>query len=1008
MTSGRLATLAALALCVAAAALPRGVSAERPPARVFTTADGLPAILASRVLADSRGFLWFATHDGLTRFDGYTFTTYTADDGLPDRGVTSVLESRDGAYWVGTFGGLARFDPHGLRGSAEAPPLREIPLGGERGTHVISLFESADARLWAGTASGLYLIEGEEGARVGPGDKGVTEILDDRLGGLWLGTDRGELRRLRRDGAVEAVALPGGAGMQGVSALYENSDGRLWVGRRGGLCVSAPRAAADPPIFEETVPALWTTDFLERGESDLLVSTTHGLWRANRSGGTASLERVAAVDGVCDREVWGMAEDRSGDLWLATTCGAVRLRRYGFTTFSREDGLASAQINSIFESAAGDLVVTTNQARRHVHRFDGRRFIAIEPNLPPEAGASQGWGWGQTALQDREGAWWVAHGDAAYRFPPATRPEAIGRSRASAPIRNGEAFRLFEDSRGDVWMSASGTSVRRWERASGREVDVTAATGFPADSGIVYTAFCEDRGGGVWIGTDRAGLLRYYGGAFTRYAPGSGAPGGWVRWLFVDSAGRLWAASNVEGLVCVENPADASPRFRTYARADGLSTNNVYSVTEDEWGRIYVGVTAGVDRLDLATGRVKHFTTADGLPNGHVEVSYRDRGGRLWFGTPFGLARLEPEPDHQRPPPHTLVTAVRAGGAARPVSSLGETAISGLDLAANENSVTVEFVGLGASLGEPIAYEYTIEGGGDEGWSRRSPERSVSFASLSAGSYRFLVRAIGEDGAASPEPAAVAFTVAAPMWQRWWFLALAAAVAAAAAYAMHRYRVRYLLEVERVRTHIATDLHDDIGANLTRIAILSEVARNPASDGGSPGESLDAIAAISRESVASMSDIVWAINPKRDSVDDLVRRMRRFAEEAFASRGVALEFRGPEHEGGMRLDHETRRQLFLVFKECIANALRHSGCAHAEIELRAGPRRLVLAVSDDGRGFDPSSAAEGNGLESMRRRAAALGGTLEVDSAPGGGTRVTLSLPPRASTRAGRPLHMGR
>ena len=232
MTSGRLATLAALALFVSAAALPREVRAERPPSRVYTTADGLSAHIVSRVLADSRGFLWFATHDGLSRFDGYAFTTYTAGDGLPDRRVTSVLESRDGAYWVGTSGGLARFDPHGLRGSAEAPPFREIPLGGERGTGVISLFESADGRVWAGATNGLYLIEGEEGARVGPADDGVTEIVDDRLGGLWLGTARGELRRLRRDGGVEAVALPKGLEMEGVSALYEDSEGRLWVGRR--------------------------------------------------------------------------------------------------------------------------------------------------------------------------------------------------------------------------------------------------------------------------------------------------------------------------------------------------------------------------------------------------------------------------------------------------------------------------------------------------------------------------------------------------------------------------------------------------------------------------------------------------------------------------------------------------------------------------------------------------------------------------------------------------------
>jgi signal transduction histidine kinase len=252
-------------------------------------------------------------------------------------------------------------------------------------------------------------------------------------------------------------------------------------------------------------------------------------------------------------------------------------------------------------------------------------------------------------------------------------------------------------------------------------------------------------------------------------------------------------------------------------------------------------------------------------------------------------------------------------------------------------------------------------------------------------------------GTASPEPATVAFTIAAPVWRRWWFVAIASALLGAAVYALYRYRVARLLEVERVRAHIATDLHDDIGSNLTRIAILSEVAQYQlANEPARAGDPLAAIASISRDSVAAMSDIVWAINPKKDGLDDLVRRMRRFADEAFASRGVALEFRGPDHERGLKLGHEARRQIFLIFKEAVTNALRHSGCSHVEVEVQMEAGRLVVSVRDDGRGLDPSSDGEGNGLESMRKRAEALGGAFDVDSAIGEGTRVTLAVPLRA------------
>jgi signal transduction histidine kinase len=341
------------------------------------------------------------------------------------------------------------------------------------------------------------------------------------------------------------------------------------------------------------------------------------------------------------------------------------------------------------------------------------------------------------------------------------------------------------------------------------------------------------------------------------------------------------------------------------------------------------------------------------------------------------------------------VTGLRVAGVALPVSSLGEASVEALALGPSENSVSVDFLGIGTSLGEELRYQYKLDGADDD-WSAPTPERTVTFANLAAGTYRLLVRAVDADGRASAQPAAVAFTIAAPVWQRWWFLALAGALAGLAAYALHRYRIARLLEVERVRTRIATDLHDDIGANLTRISVLSEVASYRS--GGD--DSLASIARISRESVESMSDIVWAVDPKHDSFRDLVRRMRELADEALTVRGVDVRFSAPESDGELRLGHELRRQLYLIFKEAVNNASRHSGCTRAEIAVGLGHGGLALEVADDGRGFDPASESEGNGLVNMRRRAEAMGARLEVRSAPGEGTAVRLEVP----MRRGHPL----
>jgi signal transduction histidine kinase len=218
-----------------------------------------------------------------------------------------------------------------------------------------------------------------------------------------------------------------------------------------------------------------------------------------------------------------------------------------------------------------------------------------------------------------------------------------------------------------------------------------------------------------------------------------------------------------------------------------------------------------------------------------------------------------------------------------------------------------------------------------------------------------------------------------------------------------------LVELANVRARIALDLHDDIGSNLTKIAILSEVARQqqPGAD-TTPDGPLPSIARISRESVAAMSDIVWAINPHRDRLLDLVRRMRKHAEEVLSSRGIKVSFSAPADNLDVKLGVDVRRDLFLIFKEAINNVARHAVPTRVDIVLQADRPMLRLLITDDGRGFDPGLRVEGDGLVSMRHRAQRLGGSLDVRSAAGLGTTIEARLPMRATRRHNDPHeHVG-
>jgi glucose-6-phosphate-specific signal transduction histidine kinase len=283
--------------------------------------------------------------------------------------------------------------------------------------------------------------------------------------------------------------------------------------------------------------------------------------------------------------------------------------------------------------------------------------------------------------------------------------------------------------------------------------------------------------------------------------------------------------------------------------------------------------------------------------------------------------------------------------------------------------------------------------GADSQWGPPSPQRTVNYANLPPGSYRFLVRAVNSEGVMSQRPASIAFLILPPVWMRWWFQLLAAAVAAAAIYWLHHYRVTRLLELERIRTRIATDLHDDIGSSLSQIAILSEVA-NRQVDGTQPqlAEPLTDIAGISRELVDSMSDIVWAIDPERDHMGDLVHRMRRFASDVFSPREIRLMFQSPAEEQSLQMGADLRRQMFLIFKEAVHNVVRHSGATEVSIDFQVEHGWVNLKVADNGRGFDFGRDQNGHGLRSMRERARNIGGEIEITSSPRG-TAVALRVP---------------
>ena len=458
-----------------------------------------------------------------------------------------------------------------------------------------------------------------------------------------------------------------------------------------------------------------------------------------------------------------------------------------------------------------------------------------------------------------------------------------------------------------MWIGTVGGArdgLSRWQRRTRTFQHYTDADGLPRLDQAYVASFAEDRAGHVWIGfSGLGGLARHHEGRFVRFTTADGAPAGRISNLLLDSKGRLWAATDQSGVSRIDAPDAERPTFVAYTTAQGLSSNTARSVVEDLSGRIYVATGRGIDRIDPASGQIRHYLSADGVPTGAL-AAVRDGHGALWFTAASGVVRLVPEIDVPQRPPPILITALHVGGRPQPISAIGEPEMRLTEPSSRNTHLQIDFVSLGFSHGGELRYQYKLEGA-EDAWSPPSTQRTVNYASLAPGTYRFRVRAVNSDALVSDTPASVSFTVLPPIWGRWWFIMLAALALTAAAYMLHRARVIRLLEVAQMRTGIATDLHDDIGANLTKIAILSEVARRqePSRDADRPVDrSLASIARIARESVAGMSDIVWAISPARDNLGDLVRRMREHVEEVFAVRNLEVVFHAPADGLALKLD----------------------------------------------------------------------------------------------------------
>ena len=964
--------------------------------RVWTMDDGLPDSGIMNVIQSQDGYLWVSTHSGLTRFDGVHFTVFDSGNTpeLPSPHVTCLFEDAAGMIWIGhDTGELACY----RNGNFSAVPVQAKWRGGR--IYGMGADEAGD----------VWLLNGYgELARVkdwlvipAPPGKTATRLAMVRkpAGGFWIQRDNevwklvaGQLQPVHFDEYSDRY-------VQGIGA---SRDGGLWVMTQGRIC-----KWKDGRGLEDFGPAPWEMStihtLIETRDGHLAAATSdHGLYLIFPGQGFLQFCRT---NGFPEDWITGsLCEDREGNLWTGTgNSGLVMLRPGNVTAISPPDLWQGHRVLSVAAGPDGALWIGTEGA--YLYRFHDGSWT----NFGESIGFAHPYVW--SVVLDAQGRTWVGTwgggvfewNGSRFELPPELKD-------FDAPIPA-----LLALPNGELLI---GTGIGLMQYEPGK---VTWLAREPELHLPDVRTVIKAPDGTLWFGMSGGGLGRLQQGVLRQFRRGDGLSSDFVRCLHLASDGTLWIGT-FNGLNRLKDG-----RFVAITKEQGLQNNTICAIEDDGQGYFWISSHGGIMRVNqaelnrCADGQIKQlrcltYGLSDGLPTlvcsgGFQPASCRTEDGRLWFPTSKGLVAVDPNKVRT----NTLVPPVVIERLLvdDQVVNKGAAPESPLRIAPGRHRYEFQFTGLSFDAPEKVRFRYRLEGVETEWVDVQSPRRAY-YSHISPGNYRFRVLACNNDGVWNERGATLAFTVQPAFWQTWWFqtsgVAMIALAGGGIVWLDARRRMRRKLEqlerqqaVERERARIAKDIHDDLGANLTRITMLSESARSDLNNPRQVGGHLDQIHNTARELTRAMSEVVWAVNPRHDTLDSVGAYLEEFGQNLLRTAGIRCKMDMPSQFPARVVTAEVRHNLFLAFKEVLHNAIRHAGASEVRISLTVKPAAFTLVVEDNGKGFEseallagtphsqPSHGA-GNGLTNMRQRLAEIGGRCEIESAAGKGTKVTFTV----------------
>jgi len=966
--------------------------------RSWQNQQGLPNNTIKAVTQTHDGYLWLGTDAGLARFDGVRSEVFGLHEGLKNLQVSALVEDRRGNLWIGTAGGgVARM----YQGAITNYTTRD----GLAGDSVSSLMEATNGDIWIGTQTGLSRWHNGRFLPVAKelGPMMVFDLAKDRQGGILAATLHHGLLRFQDDTYSLLYGQAGRITNNPRCVLVDHQD-RIWVGLREKQVMCCANGTWTTFGTNEGFPPVVTYHLAESADGTVWAgSWNEGLYYL-KNGRFHALQKK---DGLSDDGIVSFFQGRDRFLWVGTQSGG--LNRIGPGNVKVDyvmEGTSECQLRSLAQTTDGQIWAGTYG--QGLYRWQGNQSIPFTPGEPSGSHLLV-----EAVLSGRDGSLWWGAATALTQWKDGNVIIQLG---GWEPWLNGDHILcLAEDRDAGIWIGTFNGKVGLLKQKT--------ITTLPGLSGKPVTSMVQAPDGTLWIGSLGGGLGRWRAGSLTVFTTRDGLQSDLIRSLLLEPDGTLWIGTDGGGL-----NRWSQGRMAGFSKAQGLQDDIILQILADDDGCLWLGCNRGIYRVtkrtlnDVARGdsprlRPLKFGIAEGLASeqcvGNFGAAIKTRDGKLRFATTAGIVVIDPH--RQANAPNLPVALMEEGyWDDQPISKLpaAGTAEASPTIPPGNHRFEFHYTGIDFASPEKIRFRYRLEGL-DHGWTEAGEARVARYSFLPPGKYRFCVQAGHLDGPWNETGAGLNFAKAPYFWQTGWFEAIAAltltglmAVGIRLA-ERRRYRARLrrieqeqAMQNERVR--IARDLHDQLGSQLTHISMLSDISQ-PAARPEARLEKLEKrvrqISEVAVHTVRSLDEIVWAVNPRNDTVRSLAEYLTQFLRELIESTRIDYRFQIDEDLPEWPLPPDLRHNLFLAVKEAVNNAVKHSRASLVILGVKCSGSQLEIYVQDDGAGFDAAAVRrrEGCGLQNMRQRIESLGGQLAIESGPGKGTTVRLILPHSAA-----------